>query len=137
METTYDYILNRLKDKGINLSHQRLKVLEYLYNSKNHPTVEHIYTSLLEDIPTLSKTTIYNTLKILEKAGMVKGIPVKGKEICYDIYIKPHGHFLCRDCRSIFDFDIDMDSLTTKGLEDFKISDRSVYFKGICPGCLS
>ena len=72
MLLTYDQILEQLKEKGINLSYQRLKVLDFLYKNQIHPTVEQIYLGLVKQIPTLSKTTIYNTLKILINAGLVR-----------------------------------------------------------------
>ena len=49
---------------GINPSFQRLKILEYLMNNDTHPTVDNIYNALIDIIPTISKTTIYNTLKL-------------------------------------------------------------------------
>ena len=54
-----------LKEKDISPSIQRIRVLEYLQNSKNHPTVDNIYNDLIKEIPTLSKTTVYNILKLL------------------------------------------------------------------------
>lgn len=137
METEFDNILHDLKRKGIQLSFQRMRVLEYLLQNKNHPTADKIYMDLVKEIPTLSKTTVYNTLKILEKSGPVKEIPIKDKESHYDIFIKPHGHIKCESCETVFDFDADMDSLKTEVPEGFKINDMFVYFNGICPKCLA
>ncbi|MDI9511916.1 MAG: Fur family transcriptional regulator [Caldicoprobacterales bacterium] len=137
MLLTYDQILEQLKEKGINLSYQRLKVLDFLYKNQIHPTVEQIYLGLVKQIPTLSKTTIYNTLKILINAGLVREIPFKGRESCYDINLDPHGHFCCDSCNQIYDFQIDVNLIKSKDLEDFKIRDRDVYFKGVCSRCLS
>ena len=53
-----------LKSKSIRPSLQRIRILEYLIKNRNHPTVEMIYNELLCEMPTLSKTTIYNTLKL-------------------------------------------------------------------------
>ena len=130
-------ILQDLKNKGIHLSHQRIKVLEYLTQNLEHPTVDRIYMSLQQEIPTLSKTTIYNTLKMLEKAGIVKLISIDGNEACFDICTEPHGHFKCEDCGNIYDFAVTLDSFSSKDLEDFYISDKNVYFKGVRPQCLS
>lgn len=43
----------------------------------------------------------------------------------------------CKSCGTIYNFSIDIDSLTSEDLINFKINDKNVYFKGICPGCLS
>ncbi|MGI5927325.1 MAG: Fur family transcriptional regulator, partial [Thermacetogeniaceae bacterium] len=74
MDLTFEYLKKKLKTKNISLSYQRLKVLEYLTQNRCHPTVEQIFTELQKDIPTLSKTTVYNTLRILAEAGLVKVI---------------------------------------------------------------
>lgn len=137
MNQLFDRLQNELKKKNINLSYQRLKVLEYLTQNQCHPTVEQIYTDLEKEISTLSKTTVYNTLKKMVSEGLVRVITIEDNETRYDINTHDHGHFKCEICKNIFDFDINMDLVSTKGLERFKILDRNVYFKGICPGCLS
>ena len=50
-----------LKSHEIKPSFQRMRIFEYLITHRNHPTVEMIYKSLVKEIPTLSKTTVYNT----------------------------------------------------------------------------
>ncbi|MGE5614502.1 MAG: Fur family transcriptional regulator [Bacillota bacterium] len=137
MKTTFEHIKQLLKEKNISLSYQRLKVLEYLAQNRCHPTVEQIFTGLQNDIPTLSKTTIYNTLRILEESGLVRVITIEDNETRYDIDTKNHGHFKCESCGKIFDFTIDMDSLIPGDLSRFKINEKNVYFKGLCPECLS
>ena len=126
-----------LKKKNINLSHQRLKILEYLTENQTHPTVDQIFTELQEDIPTLSKTTVYNTLKLLVKSDLVKVITIEDNEARYDINTEGHGHFKCESCRRIYDFGIDFDLLESRELKDFEINEKNVYFKGVCPRCLS
>ncbi|WP_353095374.1 Fur family transcriptional regulator [Tissierella praeacuta] len=136
MNIAFEELTNELKNKKIRLSHQRLKVLEYLINHRTHPTVDQIYTDLQKEVPTLSKTTIYNTLNTLIDADLVKVITIEDNETRYDIATNNHGHFKCESCRKIFDFEVDFDSLTIKGLDNFKINHRDVYFKGICPTCI-
>ena len=53
-----------LSEKGIKPSYQRVKILERLLADKSHPTVSDIYLDLVDEIPSLSKTTVYNTLNI-------------------------------------------------------------------------
>jgi Fur family transcriptional regulator, peroxide stress response regulator len=127
--------VEELKQKNIYLSHQRLKVLEYLTLNQCHPTVDQIFTDLQKDIPTLSKTTVYNTLRILLDAGLVRVITIEDNETRYDIEIENHGHFKCESCGAIYDFNIDIDSLKINDLKNFKIHDKNVYFKGVCPRC--
>lgn len=136
MKPSYDSLSNELKKKNIRLSHRRSKVLEYLCKNPNHPTVDQIYGGLHKVIPTLSKTTIYNTLHILLEAGLIRVITVEDIETRYDIITEPHGHFKCVNCGTIFDFTMNLDLLTAEELNGFKIVDRDMYFKGVCSKCL-
>ncbi len=137
MTLLYENLLSELKRKNIRLSHQRLKVLEFLAGHLIHPTAEQIYTGLRKEIPTLSKTTVYSTLNTLVDAGLVRVINIENNEIRYDIRAENHGHFKCESCGIIYDFDADIDSLSSGSLNQFEIRDKNVYFKGTCPMCLS
>ena len=137
MKIKFEDLLNELKIKKIRLSHQRLKVLEYLVLNQCHPTVEQIYSGLHEEVPTLSKTTVYNTLNSLTEAGLVRVINIEDNETRYDINTDNHGHFKCESCKEIYDFNIDINSFESSELKDFTINDKNVYFKGVCPQCLS
>jgi Fe2+ or Zn2+ uptake regulation protein len=135
MKVIYADLLNELKSRNIRLSHQRLKVLEYLTKNYTHPTVDQIYNGLHQDVPTLSKTTVYNTLNSLVDAGLVRVINIEDNETRYDIDTDNHGHFKCEKCRKIYDFKINMDSFDAHELDHFKIFDKNIYFKGICRQC--
>lgn len=128
---------HELKKRNLRFSEERLKILKYLVGDRSHATADQIYRALHTDLPTLSKTTVYNTLKALLRAGMIREIEIDDHETRYDIIIENHGHFKCESCGTIYDFSINIDSLTSGDLNNFKINDRNVYFKGICPGCLS
>ncbi|MEW8973070.1 MAG: transcriptional repressor [Tissierellaceae bacterium] len=136
MKITFEDLSNKLKSKNIRLSHQRLKVLEYLVNNRCHPTVDQIYTDLHKEIPTLSKTTVYNTLNTLIDADLVKLITIDENETRYDIDTTTHGHFKCESCGAIYDFEININSMESEDLSYFKINDKNIYFNGICPRCI-
>ncbi len=125
-----------LQERNINLSYQRLKVLEYLSSHDTHPTTDQIYNELHGEIPTLSKSTVYNTLKVLVEAGVVRELIIENNEARYDIITDFHGHFKCERCGCIHNFSIRLDDLAYKGLGSYLIKQRDVYFKGVCPDCL-
>lgn len=137
MKPSFEELKKELKRRNIYLSHQRLKVLEYLSLNQCHPPVDQIFTDLHKEIPTLSKTTVYNTLRILVDAGLVRVITIEDNENRYDIEIENHGHFKCEACGTIYNFSLDIDSLSSDELKSFRIREKNVYFKGICPRCLS
>lgn len=136
MKQTYNYLVNELNKRNIRLSYRRLKVLEYLCQNQNHPTADQIYINLQTKIPNLSRTTIYNTIHTLLEAGLMREINIEDNEKRYDIITKNHGHFKCVECSTIFDFDTDIDTIAFEELNNFKIIDKNLYVKGICPKCL-
>ena len=136
MKSNLENITSKLKENNIRLSHQRLKVLAFLDHNRIHPTVDEIYNSLRSEIPTLSKTTVYNTLNALVEAGIVRNIALEDNESRYDIRTDIHGHFKCKACGKIYDFEVDMDLCEVKGLNDFRIDTRDIYFTGTCAECM-
>lgn len=135
MKVNFEDLVTELKNKNIRLSHQRLKVLEYLTQNYTHPTADQIYNGLHHEVPTLSKTTVYNTLNSLTEAGLVRAINIEDNEIRYDISTDDHGHFKCMTCGKIYDFKVNINSIEANELNDFEINDKNIYFKGVCPQC--
>ena len=121
-----------LEEKGIQPSIQRLKILEYLIKKKTHPTADMIYQKLSREIPTLSKTTVYNTLHNFQDKGIISGLTIDENEMRYDFYMQHHLHFKCGKCKSVYDIDAEVSSLERDYINGHKILDFQVYFKGIC-----
>jgi len=117
-------------------SQQRLMILEYLMNHHNHPSVDMIYNALLIKVPTLSRATVYNTLNLFLKAGLVKVLDIVENEARYDILTDFHGHFKCNACGDIFNFRVSDDVLVSDELKGFVVDDKNIYLKGTCPKCL-
>jgi len=125
-----------LIDRGIKPTYQRIKILEYLQQNRNHPTVDMIFTALDNKVPTLSKTTVYNTLDVFNKKGLVNILTITGSELRYDIYTKSHHHFLCRKCNKILDIAVECSYFKNKEAYGHKIEEIHGYFKGVCKDCL-
>lgn len=130
---------NLLKTKGLKPTYQRLRILEYMDNhEKCHPTAEMIYESLAPEIPTISVTTIYNTLNAFLEKGLVSAETITGTEIRYDIATRPHHHFLCKKCGGIIDLDIRCPyiDLEAESVDGHQITEVHGYFMGTCKKCL-
>jgi len=130
--------LNLLLNHAIKPSVQRLAVMEYLQTHLTHPTVEDIYLDLLPTMPTLSRTTVYNTLKLFEDHGVVSHIGIDSRNARFDGNTVPHNHFRCKGCGTI------MDVWDSRGVnsspdipndQDFTITEIHVYYKGYCKNC--
>jgi Fur family transcriptional regulator, peroxide stress response regulator len=137
MADLFSMLKEELKKNKFPLTFQRLKILEYLIQHRCHPTVDEIYSHLLPAIPTLSKTTVYNTLHVLHKAGLVRVLEIDDHESRYDVEMEGHGHFKCESCGKIFNFCVDMDLLASEDLKQFQVKEKVIHFKGLCPNCIS
>lgn len=126
-----------LEEHGIRASSQRILMLEYLDNNYTHPTADKIYSELITRLPSISKATVYNNLKLFSSKGIINEINVDNTEVHYEINSKPHVHFICKECNRIFD--VDLVSLEYDGtvLEGFNIDSQNVYLKGKCRECAS
>ena len=118
--------------RGLKPTFQRLRILGYLQEQNSHPTVEMIYEDLVKEIPTISKTTIYNTLNALAEKGIVHAITITGTEARYDCKAFPHHHFLCKRCGKVIDIDIQCPHLKRGRIDGHQIEELHRYFKGIC-----
>lgn len=136
MICTTENIKNYLLEKNIKPSYPRMKILEYLVIQKNHPTVDDIFIKLVKEMPTLSKTTVYNTLNLFIKENIARAITIEEGEARYDVDIENHGHFKCTNCGDIHDFKINELGIEKEGLEDFKINQKNFYYSGLCKNCL-
>ena len=136
MNTKMKSAKNVLEASGLKPTYSRLKILEYLEKHENHPTVEMIYEDLVKEIPTISKTTIYNTLNAFLEKGIIHGITITGTETRYDCKEVPHHHLLCKSCGRIIDIDIECPYRDKIEIEGHRIEERHGYFKGICKTCL-
>ena len=92
---TYMQAHRYLMQFAIRPSVQRTAVMEYLMNHKTHPTVDEIYLALSPGIPTLSKTTVYNTLNLFIEKGAVQMLTIDEKNARYDADTSKHAHFYC------------------------------------------
>ena len=124
-----------LKESGIKVSTQRLAIYSYLDNYRNHPTVEKIYSDLIDEYPMLSKTTIYNTLKLFTEKGIAQGVTIEDGEMRYDANISLHAHFKCNECGAIHDIFMDDISELTAVNSKFKITEVHLNYRGICEKC--
>jgi len=129
-------IIRILKENDIAPSMQRIKILEYLKNYKTHPTADMIYQALADEMPTLSKTTVYNTLKTFTEKGILMALSLFGNEIRYEYNTQPHIHFQCTKCDKIYDLYNSFDHYNNDLIDGHKITEYHINLKGVCRSCL-
>ena len=129
-------IKDYLRSKGINPSLQRIKIFQYLLEHRIHPTVEDIHAALVDEIPTLSKTTVYSTLSLFVSHGIVSKLMIEDGEVRYDINTQPHGHFKCMRCGRIYDIEISPSIFEDISVNGHYPMEYHFYIIGIYKDCL-
>lgn len=131
-----------LKEAGIRPSIQRIAIYTYLCEHPIHPDVETVYNELYPLYPTLSKTTVYNTLKLFEENHIVQSLKIEDDKIRFDAQMKNHLHFKCTHCGHIYDFFEDeksssnLEACKTLLPPKFVLSKMQSYMWGTCESCV-
>jgi len=115
---------------------QRIAIMNYLLEHHTHPTADEIFMALSPTIPTLSKTTVYNNLKLLAEQGAVLKVSIDEQHTCYDIDTTPHAHFLCKHCNKVYDLPVHDNLQVLADSCGHHIEERFYFYKGICKDCL-
>lgn len=123
-----------LQENGIKPSLQRIALMDYLLSHRTHPSVDEIYNDLYPSIPTLSKTTVYNTMKLFVAKGVALMIEIDEKNARFDGYVHHHAHFICQHCGAIFDIDV-TENATLNVPNGFSKNEVQIYVKGVCQKC--
>lgn len=129
-------VIDYLTSHGIRPSAQRIAIMRYLMENRIHPTADDIYSSLVGSMPTLSRTTVYNTLWLFVEQNAIIVLEVDRLNAHFDYIDKPHAHFYCRCCRRIEDIMID-DAFMADAVdkERFYVEHTSLFYKGMCRQC--
>jgi len=112
-----------------------MAIMKYLLTHKNHPTADDIFNDLSKSMPTLSRTTVYNTLKILSENRACLTLTLDEKNVHYDGDTSLHAHFLCKDCMKIIDIPLNEVSLSGCESSDFVVDSIEVSYYGYCSKC--
>ena len=134
---TTQELLDKLSEYGVKPSAQRLLILRFLMENRIHPNVDEIYQALLPEQPTLSRTTVYNTLKLLSAAGIIRCIDVGGSHGAgWDYSHDDHAHFLCTCCGSVTDVEFGeyVPAFPTPP-GGYTVQSAEINLRGICPDC--
>lgn len=132
-----DEAYQRLESHGIRPSLQRVEIMRYLLSHRTHPTVEEVYEGLSGKIKTLSRTTVYNTLRMFYEKKAAQMITIDEHRVCYDGDIRPHVHFFCNCCGVVYDLMNKRAPSQKRTVTDgFLVEDSQLYYRGICPKCM-
>lgn len=121
---------------SIKPSVQRTAVMDYLIKNRIHPTIDEIYLSLSPSMPTLSKTTVYNTLHLFVEKGAVRELLIDEKNARYDVDMSEHAHFFCKSCGKVHDlFNLSSSVFALPQNPEFVIDSVEISYMGNCRSC--
>lgn len=90
-------------------------------------------------MPKLSRTTVYNTLRMLSEEKAAQMLTIDEHRVCYDGNVASHVHFYCKKCEKVIDL---MDEKaphldSAVNIEGNIVEEEQLYYKGICAACAS
>ena len=139
---------NRLGDQCARWTVSRQAVLDLLRGKRGHWSAKDIHASLRGDGPGIGLMTVYRTLDLLERTGVVRRIALADGQARYEL--KPttkrghHHHLICTACGRIVDYSdfVSEESELVRKTEEslarkhgFRILDHNIEFLGLCAKC--
>ncbi len=124
---------------GMRVTNQRALLLELIRQGKGHLDADELYRRAREKQPRLSLSTVYRTLQLLKKLGLVEELHFDEEHHHYEI--KPsteHHHLVCVDCGRVVEFKYPLARLVKRNVaeaKDFEITGTEIRITGSCGDC--
>ncbi len=136
---TQQELVDRLRTRSVRVTPQRLAIAEAVLNSTDHPTVQQIYERVRDHFPSMTLATIYSTLGVLERSGLIQELPFE-RMSRYEPNMDPHVNLVCIGCENVMDADAGQEAVVRLrnrilNESDFQVAWQRVDFYGWCPNC--
>lgn len=129
-----------LRRAGLRVTGPRLAVIEALRFAPHAP-VEFVVAAVRADIGRVSVQAVYDVLRVLSAAGLVRRIDLSGTPSRYELRVGDnHHHLVCRSCGMTCDVDCALGRapcLDPAESYGFVIDQAEVTYWGLCPACLT
>lgn len=136
MEFNIEDIRNKLSEKGLKVTPQRMAILDAIYKLGNHPSAENIIEYIRRSNPNIASGTVYKVLDTLIENKLVKKVTTDRDVMRYDGIMENHHHLYCLDSDVIEDYtDNELDDLLknyfrNKKIKGFHIDEFVLQIKG-------
>ncbi len=127
-----------LRGHGLKLTRQRRVILEALRATKAHPDAYALWGEVKAALPRVSLATVYRTLGVLARLGLVREVESSGPFGRFDGRLDPHGHITCTNCGRIADVELpDISEISAAAVVDgpFRVTGCRVELTGLCASC--
>jgi Fur family transcriptional regulator, stress-responsive regulator len=127
-----------LRDADLRVTRPRVAVLTAVYDHP-HADTDAIIGFVRGELGEVSKQAVYDVLRALSTAGLVRRIEPSGSVARYESRVGDnHHHVVCRTCGAISDVDCavgDTPCLTASDDHGYDIDEAEVVYWGLCPDC--
>lgn len=127
-----------LRERGVQVTAQRIAVLRAV-SAHPHGTANDVGDAVREQIGTISRQSVYDTLTVLADQQIIRRIQPAGSSTRYEDRVGDnHHHLVCRSCDRLEDVDCAVDytpCLTPVQDHEFDVYEAEVIYWGICPEC--
>ena len=127
-----------LRGVALRVTRPRVAVLTALHNHP-HADTDSIIGVVREDLGVVSHQAVYDVLRALTGAGLVRRIQPTGSVARYESRVGDnHHHLVCRSCGAIADVDCAVGAapcLTASHDHGYKLDEAEVVYWGLCPEC--
>lgn len=127
-----------LREKGYRVTPQRIAIIEILHDAHGHIQPSDVYQQAVVRIPGINEATVYRTLDILVKEGLLHRSYLAGSQVAFEL-AQDHHHLICRNCGSNTQIEHDVIRKIYTQLEDttgYHLDSSHLIIFGICPTCL-
>jgi Fe2+ or Zn2+ uptake regulation protein len=129
-------IKRSLETSGLRCTPQRYDVMAFLSDHTGHPTAPEIFEAVNRLDPRSSRATIYNNLRDLVQAGLVREVAVEGRAARFDAKGIQHHHFICDRCGNVEDMDwFDLPMPAAGSLGKRVLRECELIVRGLCTKC--
>jgi Fe2+ or Zn2+ uptake regulation protein len=127
----------RLRQRGLRVTGPRLAILAMLEKVGGHRSADELVLALRRSGYHHARTTVYNALDDLARAGLVRAAPVDAGALHYETAGTPHHHFVCRSCGIILNVPVgaDLASRPLPEVEGGNPDELDVVYRGLCDPC--
>jgi Fur family ferric uptake transcriptional regulator len=127
-----------LRGAGLRVTRPRSEVLASVY-AWPHADTDSLIRAVRGTLPGVSHQAVYDSLRTLTQAGLVRKIQPAGSVARYEARVGDnHHHLVCRTCGTVVDVDCavgDVPCLTAADDQGFVIDEAEVTYWGLCPSC--
>lgn len=115
-------IRNKLIEKGLKVTPQRIAILEAIIKLNNHPTADNIIDFIRNNHPNIATATVYKVLDALVANELIIKVKTEKDVMRYDAVMERHHHLYCSESDRIEDFvDTELNDIIEKYFKKKKI----------------